>query len=149
MKRSDHIRAGHNVLPGWKNGELWGQAQWYRDHPKRYTLGVRRALEMLHVCYYEWITAWNNHHHPMHKGQPTAGAFQLIDFVVRDRGILLALIMDNPKSLIRANDKAKRKSKIALLEERNIPYIILPITYSSQEYAIVISSQIRKIRRSR
>lgn len=145
MKRRSYAALKSHLLPGWRNAELFGQAKYLRDHPKRYALLVRAALEKLGLRYWEKVTAWNEYHHPSYQGQPVAAAFQMLDFVVhiKGQGALIVLIK-NPNSLLKSNEKAAWQARLDFLTNRETPYLILPTSFTSQEYQLMISMSIRK-----
>ncbi len=86
---------------------------------------------------------WSNHH----KGKQNNldGGLQWIDFVVRKRGKRpFVLILDDPKKRWKKYEKQYLETKKQELTERGIPFVLLPAGLSSQEYQILIYTNMKK-----
>jgi hypothetical protein len=135
LKRSDCKRLGMKLLPSWHNAELFSIARWRREHPKRYYLQVRRALESLRLRYWEHVTVWN----PLHTGKHFDAGFQTIDFVVQTKGLgHIAILFLNKKNLNHVRDREAWQHRVDLLTQRHIPILIVPVHHTSQEYQMKI-----------
>lgn len=140
-KRSQYVREGRKVLPAWRNAELFSRARWDRGHPKHYTLLIRAALSNLKLRWWERITIWNVHHH----GPTFEAGYQLLDFVVHYRGRdRFAILVQNKSSLVKPSEKLSWEAKQKLLQERNIPTLIVPSTYTGNDMIAAIMIFIRR-----
>lgn len=144
MKRSHYVKQDAHLLEPWRNVMLFGRAEWDRQHPKRYILLIREAITRLRLRHWELVTVWNPFHHPIYRGRPCDAGFQLIDFVLDIRHRPFVVLVRNPNSLIRPHEKARWQAKIDLLNDRKIPYVVVPVHYTSQEYQVRIGRAITK-----
>jgi hypothetical protein len=110
------------------------------------------------------VSLWNPHHRG--KGGELSGGLQWIDFVVRYRinmhssmltgqtnqsaqqSRLLVLIVDYRNKRCKEYEKRYIETKLLRLQERGLPYLILPEEWTSQEYAVTIQNKIRQLKRS-
>lgn len=146
MKRREHARLGHKLKAAWREAEVFGKARQLRESPpKRYTLLCRQGIEAIRppVHYAQSIVYWNEHYHP----QGIAGTYTILDFLVWSQGVLLAVLIKNPASLRKPNEKQRWQSKLDELEARGVPYLVLPISFTSQEYAGMILMKLRLLKR--
>src|SRR5688572_27202200 len=147
MKRREHSRLGHYLMPSWMDAQVFGRVRWMKEHPKRYHLLIKEALIKSKYPFHEQIVLWNEHHHPLYRGRPVSGAYQSIDYLLRVRGLgVVALLVYNPKSYGKTRERESFASKETILNIRNVPYYVLPTHYSSQEYWVKIVNWIRTIR---
>ncbi len=115
--------------------------------PTRPRLLVRTALERIGLKYRETEPFYN----PLYNGykNQTIGSVQWLDFVVylkSKRRILVILF--NPKhgtGGLHKRQKESFNSKCKYMEQRNIPYTVIPKTYSSYEYEIVIRRTMNRL----
>lgn len=145
MKRSQYVKQGAHLYPSHTNAEIFGTAKFLRQHPRRYTLLVREALSRLRLRWWERVTVWNEYYHPIYRGRPVAAGFQLLDFVVQIKGRgPLVILIKNPNSMGKPMEKLVWQAKLDLLQARSLPYLILPVHFTSQEYQVFISFSLRK-----
>ena len=102
----------------------------------------------------EPIAGAEQHHH---RNDPQAddhrehgdldGGLQWVDFVVRAKGKRAAvLILDDPSKRWKSYEKEYHKNKLAGLDQQGVPYKLLKKGMSSQEYQIVITWFMRKVK---
>lgn len=145
MKRREHALLNHWLLPAYRDAEAFGLARWRREHPKRYMLLIRRALLRMEVPYNENAVAWNEFHHPVYQGKAAAGAYHSIDFLLRIKGLgVVALIVYNPRSIKKPSEQARWQARLTMLEQRSVPFLVLPTHHTSMEYCVIITQWIRK-----
>ena len=111
------------------------------EQPKRERVSVRNALSLLGYHYKELIPVKNFNWHGW-KGNQTGGTIQWIDFLFYTSGQTYAILFDphHGTSGVKQHEWDNFYAKQALLLDRDIHYIVLKRTYTSQEYAL----QIRK-----
>lgn len=148
-KRSEQVKAGAKLMPYYRIREAAAAAKERMSRPKRYTLAMRRALELAKLCYTENTIIWNEFHKVVYQGEACDGNLQTIDFLVRARGTsrgLIAILIHNRNSLNHANEKQSWEAKQSFLDHQNIPTLIIPSHYTSQEMQVKIVMLIRKLR---
>jgi hypothetical protein len=163
-RKSRRLKPTGVYLNGWRNVMLKAKAKRRRDFPRRPSWLVKQALASLRLRYWMEVSLWNPHHRG--KGGELSGGLQWIDFVVRYKGIptghaitttgnqnaqqnrLLVLIVDYRNKRFKEYERKYIESKLVRLTERGLPHLILPETYTSQEYAVMIQNKIRQLKRS-
>lgn len=129
------------MLAPWRNGEMFARAEWDKQHPKRYTLLMRNALTLLKLRWWERVSVWNIYH----QGRGFEAGYQHIDFIVQLKGRgRFAILIKNKNSLRKPREKAAWQAKQVLLWERDIPTLIVPSTWSSNDFYGAVMIFIRR-----
>lgn len=148
MTRADHVRAGHWLMPGAYNAQQFGRAKLMRNRPQRHNLLIRQALASLKINYTEHLVLWNNEFHPIWQGQPCSGGYQMFDYVIPrndDPEEIYFIILAN-KTTAQPIDKLRWAAKQAHCQVQEIPLLIVPRHYTSQEYMVSIANFVRKVK---
>ena len=95
---------------------------------------VKTALATLKLRYCQEVSFWNT----LHKGNhgDLDGGLQWVDFVVKKGPFII--ILDDPSKRWKSYEKDYHTNKLAGLEQRGLPVLLLPNSHSSQEYQILI-----------
>lgn len=113
--------------------------------PRRERLLVQQALKKLGIRCWQQVEFWS----PDHVGryENLHGGWQWLDFVVRmpygKPGVIL-LYGNWTHSGLHRYQKREIETKKAFLKKKGLPYLILPRTYSQQEYEVRIEWWMRK-----
>ncbi len=114
------------------------------QHPRREHWLVRQVLDKLRLRYWEQVRIWNPHFTGLRTR--IEGGYQWLEFLVRRKARLFVIIFKPTYGGSRPHKFELRalEEKKVFLEERHIPYLILPRTHSLQEYEIRVELWIRK-----
>jgi hypothetical protein len=149
-RKSRRYAAGGTYLTRWMNWQMRGKAKQRREFPKRPSWLVKQALTNLKLRFWMEVSMWNPHHRGKHGN--LSGGLQWIDFVLKydlsGRQNLLAMILDYPNKRMHKYEQEYLATKKRRLDEKGIPYLILPIGFTSQEYAVKIANKIRQLKRN-
>jgi hypothetical protein len=138
------VRGGRYNDPR-RDAEAKARARKRADRPKRDILAIRTALNTLKLNYCQEVSFWN----PLHKGRRGTwdAGLQWVDFVVKPKGKQAFVILhDDPRKRFKSYEKIAFQVKQEGLNQRNVPYLILPKGMTSQEYQIKITFFIRKLK---
>jgi hypothetical protein len=148
--QQDQIRTGAKLMPNFRVVENTARAKRLIDYPKRYTLAIRAALRSCKLRHWEQVEFWNADYEFTLGDEFMEGGNQFIDFLVYAKGTprrALAVLIKNPASLSKPAEKVRWLAKVTFIRSQGIPLVIVPVEYSSQEYAVVIQNEIRKLKR--
>lgn len=138
-------KPGGKYVPKWRDMVQKGRARKRAARPKRDILAVKQALANLKLRYCQEVSFWNDLHRGHHGDLD--GGLQWVDFVVRAKGKpAFVLILDDPSKRWKSYEKEYHKNKLAGLDQRGIPYRLLKKGMSSQEYQVVITWFMRKVK---
>jgi hypothetical protein len=131
--------------PRWRDAVAHGRARKRAARPKRDILAVKTALHTLKLRYCQEVSFWNPRHTGRHGDWD--GGLQWVDFVARPIGKHpFIIILDDPSKRWKAYEKEYHRNKLTGLNDRLIPFILLPRGMSSQEYQIKIAWFMRKLK---
>lgn len=128
----------------WQHKINHGRKAKLRKFPTRERLLIRQALDTLRLRYWQQVRFWS----PDFRGEYNVnGNYQWIDFLIRmPHGKLGALIL-NPQGksgYMHIYEREASRVKQDFLSKRGIPNVVLPKSYSRDEYQIFIEMWIRK-----
>lgn len=113
--------------------------------PRREHWLVRNALGKLKVRYWVQVWIWN----PLYTGmrRRVEGGYQWLEFVIQLNGKPAAIFFPVHKYHTHDFERRAIEEKKAFLEQKGIPYLIVPRTYSQIEYEVTIEFWMRKEKR--
>jgi hypothetical protein len=130
--------------PAWRDAVAKGRARKRAARPKRDILAVKTALHTLRLRYCQEVSFWNPRHAGKHGDWD--GGLQWVDFIVRPKGKrAFAVILDDPSKRWKAYEKIAHQIKQEGLNDRGVPFLIVPKGMSSQEYQLKIAWFMRKL----
>ena len=135
-------------LPKWKNLVNWGKHRKKVQEPLRERLLLRKAIIRCGLNHRENVMVWN----PFHMGasENLDGGVQWLDFVIRrPTGGLLVVLFPAQYLWGGGNERKHRAlaAKKRLLTEKNMPYLVVPRNSSSQEFQLLITREINRLRK--
>lgn len=111
-------------------------------HPRRERVAVRKALASLGFRYKELVPFLN----PDYRGwkEKEEGSIQWLDFCVWSGKRMFVVMFEVTKHAHHAYHLEAWAAKKRLLEDKNIPYLVVSKTHTSQVYNLLISKFVRK-----